>query len=105
MINSIRQPRRPQGIADSERSPRWEFSVDALAMGTLNPLMNLRLFCGGAFAVWLLLRPALLPAATHYVGVDGQGFFPSTLTIAQGASGLTRMKMIFRIPPPARCRS
>jgi len=46
--------------------------------------MNLKFFRSGAFATWLVLLPAILPAATHYVGVDGQGFFSSNLTITQG---------------------
>ena len=84
MIASTRPPRRCEGIASGEHGSSREFSVDALAVRALNSVMNLKLFSGGALAAWLILLPAILPAATHYVDVDGQGFFPSTLTITQG---------------------
>lgn len=62
----------------------WEFSVDAVVRQVLNRIVNIRILLASILTAILLAQPAALQAATHYVGVDDQGFFPDSLTIEQG---------------------
>lgn len=60
------------------------FSIDAVVGQALNRAVNIKPLLVGLLTAVLLTQPALLHAATHYVGVDDQGFFPDSLTIEQG---------------------